>query len=76
MGVGVAEQSKSALQPRLGRSGRQALVGSEALVWWDEEKKTWTGDDTPDFIASSRLPTALRKAPGAGKPSRATIRFS
>jgi formate dehydrogenase major subunit len=23
----------------------------KAYVWWDEEKKKWTGHDTPDFIA-------------------------
>ncbi len=22
------------------------------LVWWDEDKKKWTGDDVPDFIAT------------------------
>jgi formate dehydrogenase major subunit len=22
------------------------------LVWWDEEKKTWTGNDVPDFTAT------------------------
>ena len=26
-------------------------------VWWDEEKKKWTGYDHPDFIATGRLRT-------------------
>ncbi|HMJ63561.1 MAG TPA: molybdopterin dinucleotide binding domain-containing protein, partial [Bryobacteraceae bacterium] len=37
---------------------------AKRLVWWDEEKKTWTGDDTPDFIAqlapSHRAPEGAR----------------
>lgn len=37
---------------------------AKRLVWWDEEKETWTGDDTPDFIAhlapSYRAPESAR----------------
>jgi formate dehydrogenase major subunit len=37
---------------------------AKRLVWWDEAKKTWTGDDTPDFIAqlapSHRAPEGAR----------------
>ena len=33
------------------------------LVWWDEEKKKWTGDDVPDFIAD--LDPAYRPEHGA-----------
>ena len=32
-------------------------------VWWDEEKKTWTGYDVPDFIASR--PPSYRPPPDA-----------
>jgi formate dehydrogenase major subunit len=33
------------------------------LIWWDEEKKTWTGDDEPDFI--NNRPPSYRPEPGA-----------
>jgi formate dehydrogenase major subunit len=37
---------------------------AKRLVWWDEEKEIWTGDDTPDFIAqlapSHRAPEGAR----------------
>ena len=32
------------------------------LVWWDAEKKQWTGADTPDFIKDR--PPSYRPAPG------------
>jgi formate dehydrogenase major subunit len=35
----------------------------KALVWWDEENKTWTGHDVPDFIASR--PPSYRPPAGA-----------
>jgi formate dehydrogenase major subunit len=36
---------------------------AKRLVWWDEEKQTWTGEDTPDFIA--HLPPSHRAPQGA-----------
>ena len=52
VGLGVAAQSPHPIQPRLGRSGRAARGrNAKRLVWWDERKKQWTGEDTPDFIA-------------------------
>jgi len=33
------------------------------LVWWDEEKKQWTGHDTPDFIVER--PPSYRPSPDA-----------
>jgi formate dehydrogenase major subunit len=33
------------------------------LVWWDEEKKKWTGEDVPDFIADR--PPSYRPGPDA-----------
>lgn len=33
------------------------------LVWWDEEKREWTGLDTPDFIVER--PPSYRPAPDA-----------
>jgi formate dehydrogenase major subunit len=36
---------------------------AKRLVWWDEEKETWTGDDTPDFIA--QLAPSYRAPEGA-----------
>jgi formate dehydrogenase major subunit len=35
-------------------------------VWWDEEKKTWTGLDTPDFVKTK--PPSYRPEPGTGGP--------
>ena len=38
----------------------------KALVWWDAENRTWTGDDVPDFPAD--LSPDHRPAPGTGGP--------
>jgi formate dehydrogenase major subunit len=35
-------------------------------VWWDEENKTWTGIDTPDFV-KTKAP-GYRPEPGTGGP--------
>jgi formate dehydrogenase major subunit len=35
----------------------------KALVWWDEEKATWTGHDIPDFVANR--PPSYRPPAGA-----------
>jgi formate dehydrogenase major subunit len=35
----------------------------KALVWWDEEKKSWTGHDVPDFVADR--PPSYRPPDGA-----------
>lgn len=34
-------------------------------VWWDADKKIWTGHDTPDF-AGTKAPTAAARADGIG----------
>jgi formate dehydrogenase major subunit len=39
----------------------------KALVWWDEEKGTWTGHDTPDFEADK--PPSYRPPPDAAGPA-------
>ena len=38
----------------------------KALVWWDAEKKTWTGHDVPDFPADTA--PDYRPEPGTGGP--------
>jgi formate dehydrogenase major subunit len=38
----------------------------KALVWWDEQKREWTGHDTPDFEA--KKPPDYRPPPGARGP--------
>jgi formate dehydrogenase major subunit len=35
------------------------------LIWWDAEKKTWTGYDVPDF-AATKAPDAKAKPDGTG----------
>ncbi|MBC7374396.1 MAG: molybdopterin-dependent oxidoreductase, partial [Frankiales bacterium] len=35
----------------------------KAYVWWDEDKKEWTGHDVPDF--EKHKPPSYRPAPGA-----------
>jgi formate dehydrogenase major subunit len=35
-------------------------------VWWDEENKTWTGLDTPDFVKTKE--PSYRPEPGTGGP--------
>jgi formate dehydrogenase major subunit len=35
----------------------------KALVWWDEERQRWTGDDVPDFVADR--PPSYRPPEGA-----------
>jgi len=34
------------------------------LVWWDENKKKWTGEDEPDFIVDR--PPSYRPTPDTG----------
>ena len=55
LGLGLAGQPPSALQPGLGRSQGPALERAEEWVWWDG--KEWTGYDTPDF-AKTKAPSA------------------
>jgi formate dehydrogenase major subunit len=39
----------------------------KALVWWDEQKREWTGHDTPDFEA--KKPPDYRPPPDASGPA-------
>jgi formate dehydrogenase major subunit len=38
----------------------------KAYVWWDEGQQRWTGEDVPDFPATT--PPSYRPAPGVGGP--------
>ena len=49
MGLGMAGQPADPLQPGFGRPGRQAVERTEEVLWWDEERAPWVGDDVPDF---------------------------
>lgn len=39
----------------------------KAYVWWDEEQQRWTGEDVPDFPATT--PPSYRPEPGVGGPA-------
>ncbi len=36
----------------------------KSLVWWDDEARSWTGRDIPDFVADK--PPSYRSSPGVG----------
>ncbi|CAG0941487.1 partial formate dehydrogenase major subunit, partial [Anaerolineae bacterium] len=42
----------------------------KALIWWDAEKKVWTGYDVPDF-AGTKAPDAKANPAGAGLAAQA-----
>ena len=42
------------LQPRVGRPGRQAVVGAQALRLVGRGAGAWTGEDVPDFVPDKR----------------------
>lgn len=43
---------------------------NKKLVWWDEEKKVWTGYDVPDF-AATKAPNAAANPAGVGLAAQA-----
>ena len=64
--MGVAAQPAHPLQPRLGRPGRQAVVGAQALRLVGRGAGRWTGHDVPDFEAGQ----AARLRPARGREGR------
>ena len=62
MGLGLAGQPAGALQPGLGRPGRQALERAQGAGLVGRGARRWAGHDVPDFIADR--PPSYRPARG------------
>ena len=77
MGLGLAAQPPHALQPRLGRSRGQALVGAqEDWSGGTRARRSGSGHDAPDFIVE-RPPSYRPSKDARGKDtSAASIRSS
>ena len=72
VGLGVAGEPAAALQPRLGRPRRQAVVGAQAATSGGTRPRAkWTGVDTPDFDDEKRARLrAARRREGPGRDRR------
>ena len=77
VGLGLAGEPAHPLQPRLRRSGRQAVVGAQAATsGGTRSRRSWTGYDVPDFPPGTGPTTSRRRAPRAWTRSPATPRSS
>ena len=71
VGLGLAGEPPDPLQPRLGRPGRPAVVGAQALRLVGRRGRKWTGQDVPDFV---RRQGAVVLRPPDGAKGRTALR--
>jgi len=60
----------------LGASDGKPWSERKKLVWWDEEKKEWTGLDVPDFYKDRPPDYKPPEEPSVMRQLRATNRHS
>ena len=76
MGLGLAAQPAYSLQPRVGRSRREAVVASARRTSGGTKRSRSGPGTTSPTSCTNRLPTGRPKMRAARKPSRASIRSS